>query len=129
MLPVIRTTLVANITKCLVTGVPFGWPAAKGERLSQVKRSSRRLFGRGLPNRHRTAIAPAAYWCDLENLAAPLPVEGPSKRNWGALNFGNDVGWINQMHTEHHGHPLERTPVLRLARQIALPDLLQGVPV
>jgi hypothetical protein len=60
MLPVMRTTLVANITKSLVTGVPFGSPIAKGERLSQVKRSSRRLFGRGLPNRHRTAIAPAA---------------------------------------------------------------------
>jgi hypothetical protein len=59
------------------------------------------------------------YWCNLENLAAPF-LSRAVKAKLGALNFGNDVGWINQMHTEHHGHPLERTPVLRLARQMAL---------
>ena len=61
-------------------------------------------------------------------LAGPFLSRGRQSET-GGVNLGNDVGWINQMHTEHHGYPLERTPVLRLARQMALPGLLQGLQI
>lgn len=47
----------------------------------------------------------------------------------GALNFGNDVGWINQMHTEHHGHPLERTPGSSACATNGVGRLLQGLQI